>query len=208
MTSRTTAKQPGTEPTASTVSTAAATTTGSGAKLAFGNANTGTGLENEKWGNNTLNQYNRSGGGYLGCTFGLVTRLDSNGHIIYADGVDAPNLFDDGNATGKSTYTDWSLGFNRVGDTYTLSSVNGAGLDGLEYFNNPQTPGQDPYTHIWTNNFWPLDGRRSTDGLTGYYNDRGGYSGYDGNKLYPAIRISIDKPTTTCSACSIRSSLS
>ena len=50
------------------------------------------------------------------------------------------NLFDDGSATGKSTYTDWSLGFNRSGDTYTLSSVNGAGLDGLEYFNNPQTP--------------------------------------------------------------------
>ena len=58
--------------------------TGSGAKLAFGNANTGTGLENEKWGNNTLNQYNRSGGGYEGCTFGLVTGLDSEGHIIYA----------------------------------------------------------------------------------------------------------------------------
>ena len=159
--------------------------TGSGAKLAFGNANTGTGLENEKWGNNTLNQYNRSGGGYEGCTFGLVTGLDGEGHIIYANGVDAPNLFDDGNATGKTTHTDWSLNFNRQGDTYTLSAVNGAKLDGLEYFNNPQTPGKDPYTHIWTNNFWPLDGRPSTDGLTGYYNDRGEYSGYDGNGLFP-----------------------
>lgn len=159
--------------------------TGSGAKLAFGNANTGMGLHNESWNNNTLNQYNHSGGGLQGCTFGLVTGLDSEGHIIYADGVDAPNLFDDGSATGKTTYTDWSLGFNRSGDTYTLSSVNGAGLDGLEYFNNPQTPGKDPYTHIWTNNFWPMDGRPSTDGLTGYYNDRGGYSGFDGKKLYP-----------------------
>ncbi|MCF2621508.1 DUF7601 domain-containing protein [Collinsella tanakaei] len=156
-----------------------------GAKLAFGNANTGMGLHNESWNGNTLNQYNRSGGGLQGCTFGLVTGLDSEGHIVYADGVAAPNLFDDGSATGKVTYTDMSLDFNRAGDTYTLSSVKGANLDGLEYFNNPQTPGKDPYTHIWTNNFWPMDGRPSTDGLTGYYNDRGDYSGYDGNKLYP-----------------------
>lgn len=159
--------------------------TGSGAKLAFGNANTGTALENESWNGNTLNQYNRSGNGMDGATFGLVTGLDGNGHIQYANGVNAPNLFDDGNATGKTIYDDWSLGFNRSGDTYTLTAVNGAKLTGLEYFNNPQTPGKDPYTHIWTNNFWPMDGRPSTDGLTGYYNDRGGYAGFDGNKLYP-----------------------
>lgn len=159
--------------------------TGSGAKFAFGNANTGTGLENENWQGNTLNQYNRSGNGLLGCTFGLVTGLDGEGHIKYADGVDAPNLFDDGSATGKSTYTDWSLGFNRAGDTYTLSSVNGAGLDGLEYFNNPVT-GTTVYDHIWTNNFWPMDGRPGKDGLTGNYMDRGEYSGYDGVKLFPS----------------------
>lgn len=156
-----------------------------GAKLAFGNANTGMGLHDESWNGNTLNQYNHSGGGLQGCTFGLVTGLDSEGHIVYADKVAAPNLFDDGSATGKITYTDMSLDFNRSGDTYTLSAVKGANLDGLEYFNNPQTPGKDPYTHIWTNNFWPMDGRPSTDGLTGYYNDRGGYSGFDGKKLYP-----------------------
>ena len=159
--------------------------TGSGAKLAFGNANTGTALQNESWNGNTLNQYNHSGNGLLGCTFGLVTGLDSNGHIQYASGVDAPKLFDDGNANGKTVYSGWSLGFNRVGDTYTLSSVNGAGLDGLEYFNNPQTPGKDPYTHIWTNNFWPLDGKTGTDGLTGKHDDRGDYVGYGGNNMYP-----------------------
>ena len=158
---------------------------GSGAKLAFGNANTGTGLENQSWHGNTLNQYNHSGNGLQGATFGLVTGLDSKGHIQYANGVDAPNLFDDGPATGKTQYTDWSLGFNRSGDTYTLSSVNGAGLDGLEYFNNPQTPGKDPYTHIWTNNFWPMDGRSGKDGLTGKYDDRGDYVGYGGNNMYP-----------------------
>lgn len=156
-----------------------------GAKLAFGNANTGTGLENENWNGSTLNQYNHSGNGLLGATFGLVTGLDSEGHIQYASGVDAPNLFDDGSAIGKTQYTDLSLGFNRSGDTYTLSSVNGADLDGLEYFNNPQTPGKDPYTHIWTNNFWPMDGRPGKDGLTGKYDDRGDYVGYGGNDMYP-----------------------
>lgn len=167
---------------------------GSGAKLAFGNANTGTGLENQSWNGNTLNQYNRSGKGLLGCTFGLVTGLDGNGHIVYADGVDAPKLFDDGTATGKTTYTDWSLGFNREGDTYTLSSVNGAGLDGLEYFNNPgyTEPGGESvlHDHIWTNNFWPLDSRQGKDGLTGNISDRGDYYGYNGTSgqehtLYP-----------------------
>ena len=158
---------------------------GSGAKLAFGNANTGMGLQNESWNGNTLNQYNHSGNSLLGCTFGLVTGLDSEGHIVYANNVDAPKLFDDGPATGKTAYTDWTLGFNREGDTYTLSSVNGTNLDGLEYFNNPQTPGKDPYYHIWTNNFWPMDSRPGTDGLTGYYMDRGEYSGSDGVKLFP-----------------------
>ena len=165
--------------------------TGSGAKLAFGNANTGTGLHNESWNGNTLNQYNRSGGGLQGCTFGLVTGLDSEGHIIYAKDVDAPNLFDDGSATGKSTYTDWSLEFNRSGDTYTLSSVNGANLDGLEYFNNPVT-GTTVYDHIWTNNFWPMDGRPGKDGLTGDYMDRGKYVGSDGNQLYPPSDDGLD----------------
>ena len=114
-----------------------------------------------------------------------MTGLDSEGHIQYANGVDAPNLFDEDSATGKTQYTDWSLGFNRSGDTYTLSSVNGAVLMGLEYFNNPQTPGKDPYTHIWTNNFWPMDGRPGKDGLTGKYDDRGDYVGYGGNNMYP-----------------------
>ena len=165
---------------------------GSGAKLAFGNANTGTALQNESWQdsrgvNNTLNKYNEPNrnNGLLGTTFGLVTGLDSKGHIQYASGVNAPNLFDDGSASGKKEYTDWSLGFDRSGDTYTLSSVNGAGLDGLEYFNNPQTPGKDPYYHIWTNNFWPMDGRPGKDGLTGKYDDRGDYVGYGGNDMYP-----------------------
>lgn len=158
--------------------------TESGAKFAFGNANTGTGLQNESWNGNTLNQYNRSGNGYQGCTFGLVTGLDSNGNIQYASEVNAPKLFNDGNATGKKTIDGYSLKFNRSGDTYTLSGVGGTGLTDLEYFNNPQC-GDKTYTHIWTNNFWPMDNNPGRDGLTGNYMDRGKYNGFDGKKLYP-----------------------
>ena len=154
------------------------------AKFAFGNANTGTSLENVSWNGNTLNQYNRSGNGFLGCTFGLVTGLDSSGVIQYADGVAAPKLFNDGDTNGKRSRNDFKLGFNRNGDTYTLSSVNGPNLDGLEYFNNPVT-GTTVYDHIWTNNFWPVDGWPGKDGLTGNYQDRGEYEGYDGTELYP-----------------------
>ena len=172
---------------------------GSGAKLAFGNANTGTGLELQNWNGNYLNQYNKKldpdGStptdddgkpvitplGYLGCTFGLVTGLDADGHIQYASGVDAPALFDDGTAEGKTVLEDWSLGFNRVGDTYTLTSVKDnkdvEQLTGLEYFNNPETNGV-PYTNIWTNNFWPMDNITGTDDKTGafggYYKDEYG----------------------------------
>lgn len=172
---------------------------GSGAKLAFGNANTDTGLATETWNGNYLNQYNRENPndssspeqGFKGCTFGLVTRLDSNGHLQYAPGVDAPDLFDEGDAHGKTTYADkYALNFKRSGDTYTLSSVSdGNGVlstaSNLDRFNNPQTGDQAPYTHIWTNNFWPMDGVTNIDPHTGDYMNRGNYIGYDGNKLYP-----------------------
>lgn len=146
---------------------------GSGSKLAFGNKNTGTPYGETAWKGNSLNAYNNNG--YSGCTFGLVTGLDDNGNIVYAEQVAAPKLFNDGSATGKTNYTngEYKLQFNRVGDTYTLSSVDGAGLNGLQYFNNPTT-GTVTYNHIWTNNFWPMDGRTGKDGLTGKFS--GNYS--------------------------------
>ena len=179
--------------------------TGSGSKLAFGNKNTGTGLGGEEWNGNTLNAYNKNS--LEGCTFGLVTGLNDEGHIEYADKVNAPNLFDDGEAQGKITHNGWSLGFNRSGDTYTLSSVTGENttkVDGLEYFNNPVTDGT-PYENIWTNNFWPMDKNPGEDGLTGEYyqhmwSTSGSwdakatrrYFGYDGNQYYPSSDDGID----------------
>ena len=160
---------------------------GSGAKLAFGNANTGMGLEGETWNNNTLNQYNHKGNSFQGATFGLVKGLDSSGNIVYSDNVDAPNLFNDGDANGKITHSGWSLDFNRSGDTYTLSAVKDANstiLDDLEYFNHPVTNGK-PYDHIWTNNFWPMDDEPGKDGVTGHFNDRKSYVSGNKTLLYP-----------------------
>ena len=166
------------------------------AKLAFGNANTGVSLQDDLWRGNQLNQYNRSGNGYLGGTYGLATGLDSEGHIQYADDVSVPNLFNDGSANGKTSYDNgqYSLNFNRAGDTYTLTSVQGAGenADNLQYFNHPvagdANKGQ-PYTHIWTNNFWPMDGVTNTDPHTGYDHGgtvpRGQYVGFKGQDTYP-----------------------
>lgn len=139
--------------------------TGSGAKLAFGNSNSGSGLQHEKWEGNLLNKNNSTQGGhptvngsYKGCTFRLASSL-RDGKIQYADGVIAPNLFNDGAATGKTAYDngEYSLTFNRVGDTHTLTAVNGAGTSNLDTFNNPSPYAGKIHYHIWTNNFWPMD---------------------------------------------------
>lgn len=140
--------------------------TGNGAKIAFGNSNTGSGLQHEQWNGNLLNKFNGTqnnnpevSGSYKGCTFGLVRGME-NGMIKYADGVIAPNLFE-GNAAGKTAYNNYSLRFNRVGDTHTLVAVNGTDTRNLDTFGHPKT-----YYHIWTNNFWPMDSAPSygTDG--------------------------------------------
>ncbi|MCD8022718.1 MAG: fibro-slime domain-containing protein, partial [Lachnospiraceae bacterium] len=129
---------------------------GTGTKLAFGNNNTGTGLGDESWSGNTLNKANSKG--YDNCTFGLVTSL-TDGTINYANGVDAPNLFDDGSATGKTTYNNQTLTFSRDGDTYTLTAVSGeANVSNLDTFLN-----FSKWSSIFTNNFWPMDTVSSYD---------------------------------------------
>lgn len=125
--------------------------------IAFGNANTGTGMANYKFDGGYLNKRHQSN--TLGCTFGLVTGL-KDGKLVYNDWLIAPNLFNDGAAIGKTTYEDSTLVFKRVGDTYTLSSATAAGLgtiSDLEYFFNPSPNSSTVHSHIFTNNFWPMD---------------------------------------------------
>ena len=164
--------------------------------LAFGNANCGTGMSgyyfdggplNKYNGNKTyLNTYEYSGVNdkNYGCTFGLVSSLNSDGTIRYNDWIVAPKLFNDGDAYGKQTYAGSSLTFDRVGDTYTLSAAtlnNGHTINDLQYFFNPSPTDGTIHTHIFTNNFWPMDTAASpykTDGLWGEYGNTGFFQGF------------------------------
>ena len=165
----------------------------SGPKLAFGNANSGSGLQHVQWNDNLLNKYNGTqdghpevGGSYKGCTFGLVSKL-SEGKIQY-NGVAAPNLFNEGGAGGKTAYdkNQYSLTFNRVGDTHTLTTVkkgeSGVGsAKGLDSFNHPSPTSGKVHNHIWTNNFWPMDSAASY-GTDGHDMKFGNYNNTKNNK--------------------------
>lgn len=149
---------------------------GSGEKFAFGNANCGTGMQNYTHDGIYMNQYSITTKNGVptaeqtnyGCNFGLVTKLDANGKLKYADGVIAPNLFNDGSAVGKYTYEGSGLTFQREGDIYTLSSAtlnnNGTkkSIANLDRFNNPKN-GNTTYYDIFTNNFWPMDEVKNKD---------------------------------------------
>lgn len=130
---------------------------GRGEKLAFGNASNGVVWSDALFQGGWFNRYDRVKNTYRGCAFGLVTGLDSNDNLIYADGIDAPKLFNEGSALGKTTIDGYDLRFRRYGDAYTLSAVTGTSAVNLCRFNNPVSHTGQVYTHIWTNNFWPAD---------------------------------------------------
>jgi len=161
--------------------------------FAFGNA-FGTGLWREIYDGNRLNRGNvvnpndrkvfRS---YMGCTFGLVKSLSPDGYVQYADGLVVPNLFnevddEDRPTSGKKSYEGSDFTFRQVGDTYTLSKVKvsdekASELVDLDKLHNPKC-GKDTWTHIWTNDFWPLDNVDAFDPMTGEVNNTGKVAGY------------------------------
>lgn len=164
--------------------------------LAFGNANTGTGMGNYKFNyTDTASIYlNRYSGRNYGCTFGLVDSL-KDGKIVYDPNIVAPKLFNEGDAKGKQTYANSNLTFKRVGDTYTLSSAtlndNGTSktIGSLETFIHPANKKDGTITSIFTNSFWPMDdASRRTDPLFRTYDNTTsdyfyqGFASTDGNK--------------------------
>lgn len=154
--------------------------------LAFGNANTGTGMSGYPFAGGLLNRYNSVNADYGGATFGLAAGLNADGTIRYNEWIVAPNLFNEkGGATGKYTYNNGTLKFNQVGDTYTLTSAShnetGSATQ-LEYFFNPSPDTGTTHTHIFTNNFWPMDkvlSEKRTDPLMGKDGDPGSYQGFE-----------------------------
>lgn len=127
----------------------------------------------------------------FGCTFRIAEGLE-DGKIVYNPWIVAPKLFNDGDASGKHTYAGSSLGFSRVGDTYTLSSasVNGGGsVDGLQNFFNPSPSAGTIHAHIFTNDFWPLDATQNTDPHFGQYGQSVTFAGFgnvEGKPWYTA----------------------
>lgn len=154
--------------------------------LAFGNANCGTGMALYQFDGGTLNKYNAKNSNYGGATFKIADGLNSDGTIRYNGYIVAPKLFNDGDAQYKQTYSGSSLTFDRLGDTYTLSSAtlansNGQSntISGLQYFFNPSPYGGKTHTHIFTNNFWPMDAAAGrTDALWGTYGNPGKFQGF------------------------------
>ena len=157
--------------------------------FAFGNANCETGLGLAQWGGNNINAYNGTdvlissgltvhlgNNVYKGCTFGLVKGLDSNGNLIWANEITAPHLYNDGTANGKHSYNNGSLQFTQTGDMYTLTAANSTvgTRNDLEYFFNPSPSASTTHTHIFTNNYWPMDSATNkTDPLMGAINSSG-----------------------------------
>lgn len=157
--------------------------------LAFGNANCGTGMGYSVFDGLFLNKFSttytngdtKKNLNLFGCTFRIAEGLE-DGKIVYNPWIVAPKLFNDGDASGKHTYAGSSLGFSRVGDTYTLSSasVNGGGsVDGLQNFFNPSPSAGTIHKHIFTNDFWPLDATQNTDPHFGQYGQSVTFAGFD-----------------------------
>lgn len=163
--------------------------------LAFGNSNCGTGMSGYLFDGGALNKANSRNANYGKATFGIASALNDDGTIRYNNWIVAPKLFNDGDAEYKQTYQNSSLAFERVGDTYTLSSATLANSNGqsntiqdLQYFFHPSPStdciwdgahGKGFQSNIFTNNFWPLDqAAGKTDALWGAYGNTGTFAGF------------------------------
>lgn len=136
-----------------------------GQTFGFGNSESTakTGL-----GNIEGNMYNSNNADFDGPTFGLVESYDLARDTIqygkYSDNktqIIAPNLFNSGTATGKTSY-DGNLVFSQKGDTYTLTTAEVkenknvvSTAEGLDKFKNKFIN----YRKHWiaANYFYPLD---------------------------------------------------
>ncbi len=116
------------------------------------------------------NWANAENAGYGSPTFGLVTGLN-NGKIQYASNIKAPNLFNDGDAKGKSSYIG-NLVFSQKGDTYTLTGAEVmegkqvvSAVNGVDKFKRQRLNWNKTY-YFAGNDFYPMDGVSSagTDG--------------------------------------------
>ena len=129
-------------------------------KLAFGNNSMNTGMNQYKLDDFLINAANDTSETSGGACFGLVKGLDKNGHLIWDDRLDVPNLFQEDAAVGKTEINDLTLDFQREGDSYILQAVSGTSVKNLDKLNHPtymQGTKKVTRNDIWTNDFWPMD---------------------------------------------------
>ena len=179
--------------------------------LGIGNAGFPSSKKFKKFDGKYLNQGNGSGE----LLQGMVTGITDKGPV-FADGINAGDLFNNEEADGKKIIDDYQLSFNQEGDVYTLSSVwqNGKEVAGdyetLKYLTNKWAMPPAVGEPIYSNSFWPLDtykygGRDPLFGKSGTewrgisqdipYNGDQSYEGMTGkNNINPsAISESDDK---------------
>lgn len=179
--------------------------------LGIGNAGFPSSKKFEKFNGKYLNQGNGSGE----LLQGMVTGITDEGPV-FADGINAGDLFNNNEPDGKKIIDDYQLSFNQEGDVYTLSSVwqNGKEVAGdyetLKYLTNKWAAKPEDQVPIYSNSFWPLDtykydGRDPLFGQSGTewrgislkipYNGHSSYEGMTGkNNINPsAISESDDK---------------
>lgn len=173
-------------------------------RLAFGNANTGTGLHTRYLGTNNTTYINQAykygipGKSGAWPVINIVgDKLNNNGHLNYINNVIAPNLFEEGDATGKNNINGGKLQFKRNGDTYTLTNVSGGGLSAsnLDKFNHPSYKYgnyEKIHTDIYTNNFWPLDNTQHNDGLSGKITGRTDEGSYYTGKYFNGVNKDLN----------------
>ena len=111
--------------------------------------------ENGKANTNHLNYGN--GNNAFSVVKNMVTGLNDNGEPNYNDIYD-PGLFrQNENIQGRHTTTEYSLGFSRQGDTYTLSHLYRNGQTKRSDLNELKDYFDNGTKQIFSNNFWPLD---------------------------------------------------
>ena len=134
-----------------------------GAEQTFGFGNS-EGTVKSTMGEIVGNRANAQNASYGSPTFGLVTGLNAQKELIYADNVKAPKLFnEEGNITGKTSYVG-NLVFNQQGDTYTFTGTevmeNGQIVSekkGVDKFTRQRNNWNKTY-YFAGNDFYPLDG--------------------------------------------------
>lgn len=94
---------------------------------------------------------------------GLVKDLTLDYKLQFAEGFKQPGYFEAG--TGKIQLNNYSLGFQRTGDTYVLSTVKRNKNNVLEQLEKIRYTGHNGRSdsNIYSNNFFPLDSETSGD---------------------------------------------